>query len=255
MAVTIRSCQTGASTFDGLTDRHGHFNQSVRPGEYHVCVKALDDQPGEKDVRVLANEVTTVPFQFQQNVVVRRRDQGEVIEGAEVILEADPDDVGAYDYEWIATGGTLRAHPDCAGSDNVSLNTSKVIWNTDNVRAGVHNVTVSVKRKDTGFDPTFTIDIPVRARGIAHGDILPVSLRRTAADVTDDLPLWFVIRKSTESLAFNNYRRFMDFVLCKDDGPTRSSSVTCISRTARSSSRASRRRVSCRSPTPTPTAC
>ena len=217
--VAIRSCQAGVSSFDGLTDRRGRFTQSVKPGEYDICVIALDDEPGEQEVTVVANEVKPVRFQFRQNVSVRRRDHGEVIEGAEVILEADPDDVSAFDYEWTVTGGTLRAHPDCEGTEHDPLNTAKVIWNTDNVRSGVHGVTVSVKRKDTGGDPTFTIDIPVRARGIAHGDILPVSLRRTAAEITDDLPLWFVIRKSTESLAFNNYRRFMDFVLCKEDEP------------------------------------
>lgn len=41
-----------------------------------------------------------------------------------------------------------------------------------------------------------------------------VSLRRTATNITDDLALWLVIRESTNALAFDNYRRFVDFVLC-----------------------------------------
>ena len=45
------------------------------------------------------------------------------------------------------------------------------------------------------------------------GDI-NVAMRRTATDVTEDLSLWVVIRKSTEALSFNNYFRFMNFVLC-----------------------------------------
>jgi hypothetical protein len=43
---------------------------------------------------------------------------------------------------------------------------------------------------------------------------LRVSLQRSAAQKTVDLPLWVVIRKSTEALSFNNYNRFMDIVLC-----------------------------------------
>ena len=40
------------------------------------------------------------------------------------------------------------------------------------------------------------------------------AMRRTATDATEDLSLWVVIRKSTEALSFNNYFRFMNFVLC-----------------------------------------
>ena len=39
-------------------------------------------------------------------------------------------------------------------------------------------------------------------------------MRRTATDATEDLSLWVVIRKSTEALSFNNYFRFMNFILC-----------------------------------------
>ncbi len=45
------------------------------------------------------------------------------------------------------------------------------------------------------------------------GDVT-VTMRRAATEVTEDLPLWIVIRKSTEALSFNNYRRFLDTVLC-----------------------------------------
>lgn len=41
-----------------------------------------------------------------------------------------------------------------------------------------------------------------------------VSMRRANLAPTDDLPLWVVIRKSTEATSFDNYLRFMDHVLC-----------------------------------------
>ncbi|MGB0127525.1 MAG: carboxypeptidase-like regulatory domain-containing protein, partial [Rhodocyclaceae bacterium] len=45
------------------------------------------------------------------------------------------------------------------------------------------------------------------------GDVT-VTMRRAATEATEDLPLWIVIRKSTEALSFNNYQRFLDHVLC-----------------------------------------
>jgi hypothetical protein len=51
------------------------------------------------------------------------------------------------------------------------------------------------------------------------GGNVAVTLRRTATAPTTDLALWAVIRKSTESISFNNYNRFMEFVLCGIDLP------------------------------------
>jgi hypothetical protein len=43
-----------------------------------------------------------------------------------------------------------------------------------------------------------------------------VGLSRTRGQATADLLLWHVIRRSNEALAFNNYRRFVDAVLCNN---------------------------------------
>lgn len=58
----------------------------------------------------------------------------------------------------------------------------------------------------------------VFARPVANQDVVPVTLRRTAIAPTDDLPLWVVIKKSTDALSFENYNRFMDIVLCGKPG-------------------------------------
>lgn len=52
------------------------------------------------------------------------------------------------------------------------------------------------------------------------GGSVAVTLRRTATAPTTDLALWAIIRKSTEAISFNNYNRFMDFVLCGLDIPS-----------------------------------
>jgi hypothetical protein len=47
--------------------------------------------------------------------------------------------------------------------------------------------------------------------------VLSMGLRRTATIVTIDLPLWLIIRRSTNALSFNNYDKFMEIVLCNLD--------------------------------------
>ncbi|MDR5757124.1 hypothetical protein [Caballeronia sp. LZ035] len=41
-----------------------------------------------------------------------------------------------------------------------------------------------------------------------------VTMRRAGTDITDDISLWVVIRKSTEAMSFNNYHNFINAVLC-----------------------------------------
>jgi hypothetical protein len=49
---------------------------------------------------------------------------------------------------------------------------------------------------------------------VISGD-LGMTLKRTATEPTPDLPLWVVIRNSTQAMSFNNYQKFIDFVLCQ----------------------------------------
>lgn len=44
---------------------------------------------------------------------------------------------------------------------------------------------------------------------------LGVSLTRTETEATEDLPLWTLIRNSTEALSFTKYLQFMDQLFCK----------------------------------------
>lgn len=61
------------------------------------------------------------------------------------------------------------------------------------------------------------------AEGVARVDVQNVeartttSMTRTETEPTDDLPLWVMIRNSTEALSFNNYLNFMDLLFCGKD--------------------------------------
>ena len=49
---------------------------------------------------------------------------------------------------------------------------------------------------------------------LAPAGPIAVTLMRSDVRPTTDLALWILIRKATEALGFNNYRRFMDILLC-----------------------------------------
>ena len=48
-----------------------------------------------------------------------------------------------------------------------------------------------------------------------------VSMTRTETEPTEDLPLWTLIRNSTEAMSFTNYLNFMDSLFCGDGNPVR----------------------------------
>ncbi|MBJ7309184.1 hypothetical protein H7U20_03095 [Rugamonas sp. CCM 8940] len=53
------------------------------------------------------------------------------------------------------------------------------------------------------------------------GGNVGVSLSRTETEPTEDLPLWTLIRNSTEAMGFNNYLHFIDGLFCGDIGGVR----------------------------------
>jgi len=59
-----------------------------------------------------------------------------------------------------------------------------------------------------------TIRIKIKPRQVAHGDILPVTMRRTAAISTDDQALWVAIRNRTEAISFRRYNEFIEKIFC-----------------------------------------
>jgi hypothetical protein len=56
--------------------------------------------------------------------------------------------------------------------------------------------------------------IEVTPRPFAAGDDVAVTLKRTAVSPTPDQALWVAIRNSTNALGFEQYNRFIDFVVC-----------------------------------------
>ena len=58
------------------------------------------------------------------------------------------------------------------------------------------------------------IKIKVNPRPIAKDDVLPVTMRRTAAQDTPDQALWVAIRNRMEAINFKRYAAFINRVFC-----------------------------------------
>jgi hypothetical protein len=98
--------------------------------------------------------------------------------------------------------------------------TDSIEWDSGDAFPGSYSFEVTVRRSgvdvnsanpEIGFGD---VNLNLQPRVLSKDDIVSVTLRRTATAPTDDLPLWVVIKKSTDALSFEKYNRFMDIVLC-----------------------------------------
>ena len=147
-------------------------------------------------------------------------DKTTIQQDATVRLEADTGSSAARSrlatrrFEWtvrrVGSGGQDRP-----GRLTVEGDGEVAFWTAEDVRPGVFRVTLSA-----GSDKAEAADIVVDPRALGVDDQpLRVSLRRSEIVETDDLPLWEVIRQSTDALSFNRYKAFVDHVLCRGDIP------------------------------------
>lgn len=87
------------------------------------------------------------------------------------------------------------------------------LWDTTGVQPGNYKATVTGTQNPSSQEIQ-TIEITVMSRPISRQDTLPVTLRRTASSETKDQALWVVIRNSTNQISFNEYKDFVDMVMC-----------------------------------------
>jgi hypothetical protein len=92
---------------------------------------------------------------------------------------------------------------------------SSFVWDTTGVPQGNYTASITVEDAD---DPRHKVSlkttVTVTPRPLLSGDVLTVSLRRTAEEATSDTALWVVIRNSTNALLFQNYVSFIDTIMC-----------------------------------------
>jgi hypothetical protein len=92
-------------------------------------------------------------------------------------------------------------------------------------KAGLFRIEVTAQKGSTKYSEAIFVSVqprpltkgdtvPVRLGGNADGPIA-VNLRRSDIIDTPDLPLWSVIRASTDKLSFNNFQDWMDALFCR----------------------------------------
>jgi hypothetical protein len=122
-------------------------------------------------------------------------------------------------FDWqIAFGNNVV---DAADISNDPVNAPGVFtWDTSDARPGVYDVQLSVTdsaQMPPPGGPLPPIEAPavtVNVRPIASGDVIPVTMMRSAEPPTSDTALWVVIRNSSSNLQFNNYMNFVDTIMC-----------------------------------------
>lgn len=139
-----------------------------------------------------------------------------VPEGQEVVLTLSPpppkplttDDPN---YGWLIAFGTNTVAMSAITED---LNKpGSFTWNTAGVVPGVYNAALTFTGPNAK-PTTVTTSVSVDLRPISSGDTLPVTLRRAQDQPTSDEALWVVIRNSASKLLFNNYKNFIDTIMC-----------------------------------------
>lgn len=125
----------------------------------------------------------------------------DVTRGEQVTLRADTS-TEKVTYKWSVTEGDLH------GEDQ-----SVATWDTRDVSPGAQRATVTVT--DQAGKHTASQDVAVRVRMPVTGGAISVQLRAPGPERTDSEALWAAIRNSTKALEFEEYRDFIDLVLCK----------------------------------------
>ncbi|MDF0673063.1 MAG: hypothetical protein P0120_01795 [Nitrospira sp.] len=207
---------------EGKTDAGGCFSYNTKSGSYRVVCEAFGKQDTQ-DVTVTAGCATAVDCRldlgFSVETVVPKDDCtripcGEVRQGKAMYVRVlrNQDLPQGSELRLSVTRGTLLTTSEEYESNNQIVR--EYVYDSKGVSGAIRFKAV------LKHNPEVVINADV----VVLPDVQSVTanttttMSRTETEPTDDLPLWVVIRNSTEALSFNNYLRFMDWIFCgKDD--------------------------------------
>lgn len=219
------------------TDENGEVDISLNNGQHNVAVSAFGH-----DVTTTVS-VPGEPVIFELGLNARLEARGEnaasasdhFIRGEIVQLSASltSPKKRVLEYEWRLTRNGKGKDLDVVGERNRPV----ISWNTEPVEDGTVKLLVKVTDL-TNSGESITIDRSILVRGdsravlsnaLASGRSVASNIQSIAANgVTVDMErarrkgtpqilTWAAIKKTTDALSFNNYKAFMDYVLCNDD--------------------------------------
>jgi hypothetical protein len=201
------------------TDQNGHAEIELDPGNYWVSVDTFVDVDRQR-VQVKKCDCVCLVFEvhvgLESEIVACRSDATpgacpDLIQAGTPIqlrVRTDEIDKGRYSfrkpvlYRVGSSQGTMT-----------KIGEREWIVDTTGLK-GLIKLSVTLSELNSSSE---TIeDERFLASQVAQpitGDV-SVTMRRTATAVTADLPLWTVIRNATAAISFNNYKTFIDDVMC-----------------------------------------
>src|SRR5262249_19596686 len=206
------------------TDDCGEVAFNLSPGNYHVQATAFgqtdhtdDKYPPEVRPKCETRAELVLPVSLDvkaEPVTDAGKKDAPTFYSAGTLIavhaESTCDNLGDVKFEWTASAGSILE--DCAKATGRTIHID-----TSSARGPVH-IGVTMIGADNASVSGGTSFMVAPAATVPVGGSLNIGLRRSASVVTPDLPLWVVIRNSTDGLSFKNYQRFIDVVLC-DSSP------------------------------------
>ncbi len=172
---------------------------------------------GEVAILAAGKKVAIGSFSFSKMVTVKcLASPVSVTEGSVVELTItnypEINKAGGEDIVWIVDNNMVVEEIPSPKSGR------RWLWNTDDLKSGEFKAKVEVFDKSNNLiGEGLTNPVTVSARSIKKGDIIPVTLRRTAAEQTADQGLWAAMRNRIEAVSFKRYRQFIEDVFCETE--------------------------------------
>lgn len=220
----------------GATDDNGRWEaRGLKPGTYRAQVRAIVEmEPQDLEVAECGCAEACFDVGLRARIVVVNCRAPATPDPCADVLTAEAGE--PIRLEWVTARGvdaaflsdvvleftsdrgvflTTDPHPVFRSIQRrLAAEQRRVVLNTAGLE-GLVSVAATLSEAGSGARMTVRSAVsiaPQRTQAIAGN--VAVTMRRTATRFTADLPLWLVIRRSTEGLSFANYRRFIDFVLC-----------------------------------------
>jgi hypothetical protein len=205
----------GAPECEGPTGANGRFKCEVEPGKYMVTCDAFLKRPVSQIVEVAAGCTSDANLQ--------------IAVGFTIASSVRKDDCTFIPCDVVTSGTAVKFTAQVTAKPGDLKETPHISWTADRGSLIKTNDEWSVFLDSSG--QVGSLGVTARLSGGSHIDLghaimalaqavqtvgggVAVTMRRAATTPTPDLPLWIVIRKSTENLSFDNYLKFMNLVLC-----------------------------------------
>lgn len=214
-----------------VTDSEGNSCDQalMTPTKDSAQVDIANFSPGRYEVIVIAKEIGgkkshplqgTGAFMIELDFVARAK-ESTVTEGDIVTLSVRPANLPPNKLVKLASQlDIFRDYQFSWLTDDSSIVESGIYqweWDTTGLQPGSYEATVTASDSSGNIlGERTTNPVIVKQRQIKKGDVLPVTMRRTATMPTNDQGLWASIRNRCEAISFPRYNDFMRAVFCED---------------------------------------